>query len=200
MNLAAATRLHLQKPLASGVPDNGGAEMDAINLGAADGLPAVEWIAVVDKLSTGPAPSPDALNSRTTWLSTLNEDGSPHVTAVGALWLDGAYWFQTGAGTRKARNVARDPRCSIAVSVRDADIVVEGDAARVTEPGAVARAAKAWADQGWPAEPDDSGSGLTAPFNAPTQGPPPWNVYRIEPRSVIAVLSAEPGGLTRFRF
>ena len=82
----------------------------------------------------------------------------------------------------------------------DADVVVEGDAARVTEPGAVARVAKAWAGRGWPAEPDDSGSGITAPFNAPSQGPPPWNVYRIEPRSAIVTLAAEPGGLTRFRF
>jgi len=85
------------------------------------------------------------------------------VTAVGALWLDGAFWFQTGAGTRKGRNVARDPRCSIAVSVRDADVVIEGDATRVTEPGALARIAKAWADQGWPAEPDQSGPGHHCP-------------------------------------
>jgi hypothetical protein len=152
------------------------------------------------KLDAGSAPAPDAANSRTTWLSTVNEDGSPHVTAVGALWVDGAFWFQTGTGTRKGRNVARDPRCSIAVSIRDADVVIEGDATRVTEPGAVARIAKAWADSGWPAEPDDSGPGITAPFNAPSQGPPPWNVYRIEPRSAIVVLATEPGGLTRFRF
>jgi Pyridoxamine 5'-phosphate oxidase len=116
------------------------------------------------------------------------------------MWLEGAFWFQTGAGTRKGRNVARDPRCSIAVSIRDADVVIEGDAARVTEPGALARIARAWADNGWPAEPDDSGPGITAPFNAPSQGPPPWNVYRIEPRSAIGALAAEPGGLTRFRF
>jgi hypothetical protein len=156
--------------------------------------------AVVEKLAAGSAPAADGVNSRTTWLSTVDEDGSPHVTAVGALWLDGAFWFQTGAGTRKGRNVVRDPRCWIAVSIRDADVVMEGDAARVTEPGAVARVAKAWADNGWPAEPDDSGSGIAAPFNAPSQGPPPWNVYRIEPRSAIVTLTAEPGGLTRFRF
>jgi Pyridoxamine 5'-phosphate oxidase len=174
--------------------------MDVVNLGVADGLPPVDWAAVVVKLAAGSAPAPDAVNSRTTWLSTLNEDGSPHVTAVGALWLDDTFWFQTGSGTRKARNVARDPRCAIAVSIRDADVVIEGDAARVTEPGAVARIAKAWADNGWPAEPDDSGSGITAPFNAPSQGPPPWNVYRIAPRSAIVTLAAEPGGLTRFLF
>lgn len=174
--------------------------MEIINLGAADGLPPVSWDTVVEKLEAGSAPAPDARNSRTTWLVTVNEDGRPHVTAVGALWLDGAFWFQTGAGTRKGRNVTRDPRCSVAVSVLDADVVIEGNAERVTEPSDVARIAKAWADQGWPAEPDASGSGITAPFNAPSQGPPPWVVYRIAPRSAIVTLGKEPGGLTRFRF
>ena len=173
--------------------------METINLGARDGLPPVDWAVVVDKLDAKSAPAPDAPNSRTTWLATVNEDGSPHVTAVGALWLDGAFWFQTGA-TRKGRNVARDPRCSVSVSVRDADVVLEGEARKVTDPGALARVARAWADQGWPAEPAEDGSGITAPFNAPSQGPPPWNVYRIEPRSATVVLAAEPGGLTRFRF
>src|SRR5438270_9171544 len=111
--------------------------METINLGAADGLPPVDWTAVVERLDTGSAPAPDAHNARSKWLATINDDGSPHVTAVGALWLDGAFWFQTGPGTRKGRNVARDPRCSVALSVRDADVVIEGDATRVTDPSAV---------------------------------------------------------------
>jgi Pyridoxamine 5'-phosphate oxidase len=174
--------------------------MEIINLGVADGLPPVDWAAITAKLDAGSAPAPGAVNSRTTWLCTINEDGSPHVTAVGAVWLDGTFWFQTGTGTRKGRNVTRDARCSVAVSVLDADVVIEGNAARVTEPDALARVAKAWADQGWPAEPDDSGAGITAPFNAPSQGPPPWHVYRLELRSAIVTLATEPGGLTRFRF
>lgn len=174
--------------------------MKTLNLGAADGLPPVDWAGIVEKLDAGSAPEPDAHNARTTWLATINEDGSAHVTAVGALWLDGSFWFQTGARTRKHHNVERDPRCSIAVSIRDADVVVEGHAARVTDPHLLARAAKAWADGGWPAEPDQSGTGITAPFNAPSQGPPPWHVYRIEPRSAVVTLGAEPGGLSRFMF
>lgn len=174
--------------------------MEIINLGAADALPPVDWSAVIDKLDARSAPAPEAHNAWTTWLTTLNEDGSPHVTPVGAMWLDGTFWFQTGKGTRKGRNVARDPRCTVAVSVRDADVVIEGDAARVTQPAELARIAKAWADNGWPAKPDASGEGITAPFNAPSQGPPPWNVYRIEPRSAIVCWGEEPGGLTRFRF
>ena len=100
--------------------------MEITNLGrAAESAPPVDRPRVAGKLAAGSAQLPDAVNSRTTWLSTVNQDGSPHVTAVGALWLDGTFWFQTGSGTRKGRNVARDPRCSIAVSVRDADVVVE---------------------------------------------------------------------------
>lgn len=174
--------------------------MEIINLGESEGLPPVDWTSVVERLDTGSAPAPDGANHRTTWLATVNEDGSPHVTAVGALWLDGTFWFQTGMGTRKGRNVERDPRCSVALSIRDADVVFEGDATRVSDPAAVTRIAKAWADNGWPAEPDASGSGITAPFNAPLQGPPPWNVYRLAPRSATVVTSVEPGGLTRFRF
>jgi hypothetical protein len=70
----------------------------------------------------------------------------------------------------------------------------------VTAPDVVARVAEAWAEQGWPVEPDESGAGITAPFNAPSLGPPPWNVYRIEPHSATVVLGDEPGGLTRFNF
>lgn len=173
--------------------------MKTINLGVADGLPPVSWDGIVEKLHDRVAPARDAHNARTTWLTSLNEDGSPHVTAVGAMWLDGTFWFQTG-DTRKGRNIERDPRCSIALSILDADVVFEGDASRVTDPAAVARVAEAWADDGWPAEPDASGTGITAPFNAPSQGPPPWHVYRIEPRSATVVLGVEPGGLTRFTF
>ena len=88
-----------------------GREMEIINLGKADGLPPVDWTAVVDKLDAGSVPAPDAANSRTTWLSTVNEDGSPHVTAVGALWMDGTFWFQRarvparGATSRAIRGV-----------------------------------------------------------------------------------------------
>jgi len=174
--------------------------MEVINLGAADGLPPVDWADITERLGVGSAPASDAHNARTTWLATVNKDGSPHVTAVGALWIDGTFFFQTGAGTRKARNIERDRRCSVAVSILGSDVVLEGDAERVTDPGTVARAARAWADNGWPVEPDDDGSGITAPFNAPSQGPPPWHVYRVAPRSAIVALGTEPGGLTRFVF
>jgi hypothetical protein len=58
-----------------------------------------------------------------------------------------------------------------------------------------------WASSGWPASPDESGTGITAPFNAPTLGPPPWFVYEVKPRTATAVGTAEDtGGSTRWRF
>lgn len=174
--------------------------MQTINLGVRDNLPPVDWTVVVERLAKGEGPDPTAHNARTTWLTTLNDDGSPHVTAVGALWLDGTFWFQTGAGTKKHRNVERDPRCSVALSIRDADVVIEGRAVRVTDRATVDRAARGWAAGGWPAEAHPSGEGITAPFNAPAQGPPPWHVFRIEPVSATVVMGVEPGGLSRFTF
>jgi hypothetical protein len=194
MRTACARGLHHHRPV------DEEATMQTINLGVADELPPVDWDAITATLEAGDPPARDAHNARTTWLTTLNQDGSPHVTAVGALWLDGTFWFQTGTGTRKHANVERDPRCSVAVSVRDADVVVEGRAERVTDPDDLAKAAAGWADQGWPAEPDPTGEGITAPFNAPAQGPPPWHVYRVVATSAVVTLGTEPGGLTRFRF
>src|ERR1700730_10976080 len=93
--------------------------MDIINLGATDGLPPVNWANVVERLDAGSPPAPDAHNARTTWLSTVNEDGSPHVTAVGALWLDGSFWFRPDrvpgrAATSPATRAARS-RCRFAM-------------------------------------------------------------------------------------
>jgi hypothetical protein len=47
---------------------------------------------------------------------------------------------------------------------------------------------------------DATGTALTAEFSAPSAGPPPWHVYRIEVRQATALLTVDPGGATRWRF
>ena len=42
------------------------------------------------------------------------------------------------------------------------------------DPAIVARLAEVWRAGGWPAEPDASGTALTAPFSAQSAGRPPW--------------------------
>jgi general stress protein 26 len=175
--------------------------METKNLAESDGLAPLEWSRVDTEIQQRLEDwDPEAADRPTTWLTTINADGTPHVTSVGALWHAGSFWFQTGEHTRKARNVARDPHCSMSVTTRGLDVVIEGEAQRVTDPKQVSEAAALWAKGGWPAQPDESGTGITAPFNAPSVGPPPWFVYKITPRSATAVASLEPHGSTRWKF
>jgi hypothetical protein len=176
--------------------------MKTTNLGETDGLPAIEWSEVDAQLEDILMhDDPQSPNRSTFWCTTVNADGSPHVTSVGALWHAGSCWFQTADRTRKARNLARDPRCTISVATKGFDVMVAGEARLVTDPTIVAEIAALWATGGWPAQPDDAGTGITAPFNAPTLGPPPWYVYEVKPQTATAVGTTEkvPGSM-RWRF
>jgi hypothetical protein len=176
--------------------------MDATNLADLYQTPLLDWGRIATRLEQGvtQAPGSGGPDRHTSWLATINVDGTPHVTGVGALWVDGAFWFETGDGTRKAKNLARDPRCTLSVATHDFDLVLEGEAAKITDPPTVAAMAQRWAAGGWPAQVDDTGTALTAEFSAPSAGPPPWFVYRITPKSATALLTVEPGGATRWRF
>jgi Pyridoxamine 5'-phosphate oxidase len=50
----------------------------------------------------------------------------------------------TGERTRKGRNLARDPRCTLSVATREFDLVVEGDASHISDPPTVAAMAAQW--------------------------------------------------------
>ena len=176
--------------------------MEAKNLADLYNSPLLDWGPIEARLEQGVTQAPDTggPNRHTCWLATLNRDGSPHVTGIGAIWAAGAFWFETGDCSRKARNIARDPRCTLSVAVHEFDLVVEGSATRVTDPATVADMAARWAAEGWPCRVDESGQALTADFSAPSAGPPPWFVYRIAPRAATALGTVGPGGATRWRW
>jgi hypothetical protein len=62
------------------------------------------------------------------------------------------------------------------------------------------RVAAGYRTGGWPAEVNEDGEGLIAPFCAPSAGPPPWHVHRFTFHTVVGVAGAEPYGATRWRF
>lgn len=162
------------------------------------GAPPIEWARVAEVLDVGLTLTPDTggPNRYTTWLTTVNPDGSPHVMPLGVISLDGSWYFTSGPGTRKSRNLEHDPRCVVSVATHPFDLVVEGTAGRVTEPAELQAVADAYAADGWPAQ--VAGDALTAEYSAPSAGPPPWYVYRVEPTTVFALGTAEPYGATRF--
>jgi hypothetical protein len=43
------------------------------------------------------------------WVATVHPDGRPHLTPVWGLWVYGVFYFGSGPGTRKARNLAENP-------------------------------------------------------------------------------------------
>jgi PPOX class probable F420-dependent enzyme len=176
--------------------------VDATNLAGLYGLPLLDWSRIESRLNDGLAQAPGSggPDRHTCWLATINPDGTPHVTGIGALWVDGAFWFETGERTRKARNLSRDPRCTMSVATHGFDVVVEGTAQKVTDPATVAAMAARWSADGWPAQVDASGVALTAEFSAPSAGPPPWLVYRLTPHRATALQTVEPGGATRWSF
>lgn len=87
--------------------------MEAKNLADIYGTPLLDWQQIQACLDEGlsQAPGTGGPNRHTCRLATINNDGSPHVNGVGALWADGAFWFETGETTRKGKNLARDSRC-----------------------------------------------------------------------------------------
>ena len=176
--------------------------MESRNLADLYDTPLIEWDVITAGLDAGiaQAPGQGGPDRHTCWLATINADGSPHVTGVGALWVDGTFWFETGQTSRKGRNIARDPRCTMSVATHGFDLIVEGVASLVTNPATVAAMAAAWAEGGWPARVDPSGIALTADYSAPSAGPPPWSVYRIDVHTATGVLTVEPGGATRWTF
>ena len=148
--------------------------METTNLADLYGTPLLDWDRITTGLEAGisQAPGTGGPDRHTCWLATIDRDGSPHVTGVGALWADGSFWFETGGGTRKGRNLARDPRCTLSVATLDFDLVVEGEAHRVTDPATVATMAEQWAAEGWPALVSTSPAPRSRPTTArPRPGP-----------------------------
>jgi hypothetical protein len=85
------------------------------------------------------------------WLATVRPDGRPHVTPLIAVWLDGALHFCTGPSERKARNLAGNAHCVVTTGSNalseGLDLVVEGDAVRVSDGARLQRLAEAYASK-----------------------------------------------------
>jgi nitroimidazol reductase NimA-like FMN-containing flavoprotein (pyridoxamine 5'-phosphate oxidase superfamily) len=82
------------------------------------------------------------------WISTVRADGRPHVTPLVAVWCEGALHFTTGPTEQKALNLTGNRHVILTTGCNGwdegLDVVVEGDAARVTDDETLNRLAAAW--------------------------------------------------------
>jgi hypothetical protein len=161
------------------------------------GSPALPWNRPRDLLAAGPwsgGPGGDWV----TFLGTTRPNGRPHSARIGALWHDGDIYFTSNQETRKSRNLAANPACTISLRLTGIDLVLEGEAARVTDRPTLEHVASLYREGGWPAEVE--GDAFTAPYSAPSAGPPPWQLYRVTFDTAFGVATEEPYGATRWRF
>jgi hypothetical protein len=156
------------------------------------GNPPLEWSRARNLL--------DALDQTEVhiFLGTAQPDGKTHAAGIGALWHDGDFYIVSGPKSRKSRNLAANPSCTLSLPMEGLDLVLEGTATRVTDKETLESVAEHYRRVGWPAEVE--GDAFTAPYSAPSAGPPPWYVYRFTFDTAVGVAGAEPHGATRWRF
>lgn len=157
------------------------------------GGPALPWTRAHGLLESGPKGPLAGF-----FLATVGPGGRPHTAGVGVVWHDGDLYFTSGPGSRKSRNLKANPACSIAVKLPGMDLTLDGDAAQVTDPETLEKVASLYRDLGWPARVE--GDAFTAPYSAPSAGPPPWHLYRFTYTRVVGLSTAEPNGATLWQF
>jgi hypothetical protein len=142
---------------------------------------AAPWATAEERLENPERP-------RTYWLATVRGDGRPHVMPIIGMWMEGAFYFVSGERTRKARNLAREPRCTVVTgttTLPSLDLIVDGVASMVTDDETLRRVTEAYRSRmEWPLEVRD---GRVHGPNAPTAGPPPYAVWQVTPSSVIGL-------------
>ncbi len=88
-------------------------------------------------------------NAELFWIATVRADGRPHMTPLVAVWLDDALHFCTGEAEVKAINLRSNHNVILMTGCNSwesgQDVVVEGQAVRVTERDSLQRLAAAWA-------------------------------------------------------
>jgi pyridoxamine 5'-phosphate oxidase-like protein len=70
--------------------------------------------------------------ARNYWVATVWPDGRPHLTAVWGQWHDGRLLFTCARRSRKARNLAAEPRLTVSTEDASDTVVLEGVAEPVS--------------------------------------------------------------------
>ena len=132
------------------------------------------------------------------WLTTVRDDGRPHVCPLIGLWFDQRAWFTTGAEEQKASNLAVHEQVALTTGTNTwaagLDVVVEGAARRTTDRADLERAAAGFLDkygEAWAFSVE--GDGLSAPDAGLAE------VYVVAPAKVLA-FGKDPHSQTAYLF
>ncbi len=73
------------------------------------------------------------VKSHNYWLITTRPDGAPHAMPIWGVWVDSLFVFSTGRDSRKAKNLAANPKCVVCSELAKEAVIVEGVATEVTD-------------------------------------------------------------------
>lgn len=123
-------------------------------------------------------------NSHNYWITSVRADGAPHTMLVWGIWLEGAWYFSTGATSRKARNLQRNPNCVVCNENAEEAVILEGVARQLDGAQIPQQAFRDYkAKYGWDLDPQ--------------RGP----VFVVRPRVVFAMPEKQfPKAVTRWKF
>ena len=76
---------------------------------------------------------------------TSRPDGAPHIMPIWGVWVEGIFCFSTGRESRKARNLAANPRCVICNEISKEAVIVEGRAEELTDPDHIRELGRSYA-------------------------------------------------------
>jgi nitroimidazol reductase NimA-like FMN-containing flavoprotein (pyridoxamine 5'-phosphate oxidase superfamily) len=65
-------------------------------------------------------------------ITTVRPDSRPHTMVMHGIWFNNAYYFSTGASTRKAKNLAANPNCVVCNEDVEEAVIVEGKATQLS--------------------------------------------------------------------
>ncbi len=118
------------------------------------------------------------------WITSVRPNGVPHTMVVWGIWLDGAYYFSTGAATRKARNLQQNPHCTVCSDNVEEAVIVEAVARQLNDEKIPKQAFADYKTKyGWDLD--------------PKRGP----VFEVRPSVVFAMPEKRfPNAVTRWKF
>jgi hypothetical protein len=141
-------------------------------LAAADGAGLLPWSYVSEQMTS----------ARNYWIATTRPDGRPHTMPVWGIWFEESFYFSTGADSRKARNLAKNPNLVVHLESGDETVILEGVAERIFGPDLIARLDQAY----------------NAKYQFHLAGSP---TYALRPRVAFAWREKDyPGSATRWQF
>jgi len=118
------------------------------------------------------------------YVMTVRPDTTPHTMPVWGIWVDGRFYFSTGAQSRKARNLAGNPSCVVCTDNAAEAVIVEGTASTLDDAARISGLSPEYARKYKPFTLD------------PKMGP----IFEVAPKVVFGLYEQEFKSMTRWLF